>query len=253
MIEIMKIANQYNLIVIEDCAEAHGAKINNQYVGSFGNAATYSFFANKIMTTGEGGMVCTNDQTLATRVKFLCTHAMDPNQRYYHTEIGFNYRMSNLLAAVGCAQLERFDELVNGRRQLIEYYRLHLNNVCDLSVNPTFTNNVTLCPWLACVFLPNVLMNKRDVICKILLEQYYIDTRPFFHPMSSMPPYATCETVTKEGRGNATLGATRMHQIGFNIPTASDMNMEDQKYIVDSIKTVVEGIAKEMAVVEDVV
>jgi perosamine synthetase len=238
MVEIMKIAKEFNLIVVEDCAEAHGALCDGQPVGSFGSASTFSFFANKIMTTGEGGMVCTNDKVLATRIKFLCTHAMDPTRRYFHTEVGFNYRMSNLLAAVGCAQLARFDDLVSGRRELITFFREHLDGLCGLQINPKFADNVTLCPWLACVLLPDELMDKRDHICQVLLEKFKIDTRPFFHPMHSMPPYEQFETATENGRGHIPQGALRMHQLGFNIPTASNMANEDAQYIVDSIKTI---------------
>ena len=239
MVAIMAIASEYNLIVIEDCAEAHGAKCGGRLVGSFGQASTYSFFANKIMTTGEGGMVCTNDSKLAERLKFLSTHAMDPNQRYFHTEVGFNYRMSNLLCAIGCAQLERFSALVEGRQRLINYYKQEIDGICGgVLVNPTFADDVVLSPWLACIYLTDVLSSHRDEICKKLLLFYRIDTRPFFHPLHVMPPYSDCVTVTREGKNHVPVNSIRMHQLGFNIPTASDMSDENAKHIVTSIQAV---------------
>ena len=111
---ILDIARKYELIVIEDAAEAHGAKYKGRPVGSFGNCATFSFYGNKILTTGEGGMIVTNDKDLADRIRFLKDHAMDPNRRYWHPEVGYNYRITNLQAAIGCAQLERFNELLPG-------------------------------------------------------------------------------------------------------------------------------------------
>ena len=238
MIAIMAIAKEFQLIVLEDCAEAHGALCNGQVCGSFGNACTFSFFANKVMTTGEGGMVCTNDEELAIRLKFLCTHAMSPDQHFYHTEIGFNFRLSNLLAAVGCAQLERFDDLIQKRNVLIEQYQQGLNGHCNVRINPLFDDNVTLCPWLATLYLPDSMSAHRDEICAVLKQEYHIDTRPFFYPMSVMPPYRKYVTVTKEGRGRETVGAKRMSTLGFVIPTVPDMVKEDVAHVVNSIKSV---------------
>jgi perosamine synthetase len=238
MVSIMKIANEFQLIVLEDCAEAHGALCNGKLCGSFGHASTYSFFANKVMTTGEGGIVCTNDSDLATRLNFLCTHAMSTDVRYSQTEIGFNYRLSNLLAAVGCAQLERFDDLILKRKKIIEMYQEALNGFCGIRINPRFDDNVTLCPWLASLYLSDSMSFCRDEICKILKNDFKVDTRPFFYPMSIMPPYKRYETVTKDGRGKPTTGANRMATLGFVIPTIPDMPVSDVQYVVNAIKDI---------------
>ena len=238
MLSIMDIATEFDLIVVEDCAEAHGATCNGQLCGSFGQVCTFSFFANKVMTTGEGGIVCTNDAALATRLKFLCTHAMSPDVHFFHTEIGFNYRLSNLLAAIGCAQLERFDELIEKRALVIRNYQQGLDGHCQVQLNPSFDDNVTLCPWLASLYLSDAMAVHRDAICRVLKHEFLIDTRPFFYPMSSMPPYAKYVTATREGRGKATVGARRMASLGFVIPTIPDMLAVDLKYVVDSIKVV---------------
>src|SRR6266496_1099800 len=118
-----EIARSRHLVVIEDAAEAHGARCRGRVVGSIGDLGCFSFYGNKIMTTGEGGMVTTNDSALATHMRFLKNHAMEPQRRYWHSEVGFNYRMTNLQAAVGCAQVERFQELQRARAQVLGWYR----------------------------------------------------------------------------------------------------------------------------------
>jgi len=109
---VMKIAKKYNLYIIEDAAEAHGAEYKNKKVGSFGDISCFSFYANKIITTGEGGMLLTNDEKIYERAKILKDMAFIKKRRFLHYEIGYNYRMTNMQAAIGLAQLERIDEYV---------------------------------------------------------------------------------------------------------------------------------------------
>ena len=239
MVSIMRIAEEFNLTVVEDCAESHGALCDGKPVGSFGKLSTFSFFANKVMTTGEGGIVCVkDDKELAARVKYLCTHAQSPDRRFFHTEIGYNYRLSNLLAAVGCAQLERFDELISKRNNLIDFYKQELNGFCGIQINPSFADNITTCPWLASVYLPDMLSPQRDIICDLLKSEFRIDTRPFFFPMSCMPPYKNYVTASKKGRGEKTTNAVTVSKQGLNLPTAPDMSEEDMIYVVSSVKAV---------------
>jgi len=115
MDEIIKISNEYGLHVIEDAAEAHGAEYKGKKVGSLGKCGVFSFYGNKIITTGEGGMITTDDEKLYERAKFLRDHAMNKEKRYWHSEIGFNYRITNLQAALGLAQLERIEEFLDKR------------------------------------------------------------------------------------------------------------------------------------------
>ena len=129
---IMKIAKKYKLRVIEDCAEAHGAMFNEKKVGSFGDVGCFSFFGNKVITTGEGGMCVTNDTNLNERMRILRDHGMSKTKRYWHEVIGYNYRMTNLQAAIGLAQLERIEKIHNNRRE-------YENNYKDSLPNHTFT------------------------------------------------------------------------------------------------------------------
>ncbi len=112
MAALRLLAEQHDLLIVEDAAEAHGAQVGTQRTGALGHAAAFSFFANKVITTGEGGMVTTDDAALAARCRMLRDHAMPPERRYWHDEVGFNYRMTNLQAAVGVAQMARIDEFL---------------------------------------------------------------------------------------------------------------------------------------------
>ena len=115
---LLALAAEHRLEIVEDAAEAHGARYKGRRVGAIGRIGAFSFYGNKIITTGEGGTVVTNDPALAERAAFLRDHAMDPRRRYYHPEIGFNYRMTNIQAAIGCAQLEQADAILARRKAI---------------------------------------------------------------------------------------------------------------------------------------
>ena len=241
---IMDVANEFGLLVLEDAAEAHGALYKGRPVGSFGAAATFSFFANKIITTGEGGMVCTNDEALAARVRYLSRHAMSPTRRYFHTEVGFNYRMSNLLCAVGCAQVRRFRQIFSDREQVVAYYRARLDGECGIRVNPARSADVVLSPWLANVILPVALAPSRDRICAALRSEFQVDTRPFFVPMHRMPPYERCVTATRAGRGCAPEGSVRMWRAGFSMPSLATLRRDTCDRVVHAVRTLVQRYAR---------
>ena len=134
MDEIMKIAKKYNLLVIEDAAEAHASKFNNQTAGSFGDAASFSFFGNKIITCGEGGMITTNDEALYKKLKLLRGQAVSPEKKYWHIDVGYNYRMTNMQAAIGLAQLENIEWHIGERKRVAELYEKYLGGYKDYVV-----------------------------------------------------------------------------------------------------------------------
>src|SRR5687768_2465403 len=134
---INQIAAKHNLIVIEDAAEAHGALFKNRKVGSWGQCSTFSFYGNKNMTTGEGGMITTNDPGLYEKCKYLRDHAMSKEKRYWHTEIGYNYRMTNVQAALGCAQLSRIESFLEKRREIFNQYSEALSGSKKVRLNRT--------------------------------------------------------------------------------------------------------------------
>lgn len=206
MDSIMAIAKKYNLKVIEDCAEAHGAKYKGKVVGSFGDVSCYSFFGNKILTTGEGGMCVTNSEEVNDMMRVLRDHGMNKQKKYWHDIVGYNYRMTNLQAALGCAQLERIGELINQRNAVEQKYRSVLNEFSFIrwQENVSDREKVT---WLVSAWLPN---GGRDRLFEEL-KKNQIDVRPFFYPMSEMPlykPYVFSATNSQ-----------KISKLGFNLPT----------------------------------
>lgn len=128
MDEIKKIVEKHGLYIVEDAAEAHGAEYKDRKVGSMGDVGCFSFYGNKIITTGEGGMITTNNGKVYEKAKLLRNHAMDKNKKYWHIEIGYNYRMTNIQAALGLAQFERIDKLIEKKRQIFNWYKEFLGS-----------------------------------------------------------------------------------------------------------------------------
>lgn len=221
---INALAQEYNLFVIEDAAEAHGSSINNQKTGSWGICGTFSFYGNKNITSGEGGMITTNSDELNERLRFLRDHAMSKHKRYWHTEVGYNYRMTNLQAALGVAQLERADELILKRKEIFEWYKKYLNNFNGITLNKTYqwADNTF---WLICAELNGYNEEKRaDFMAK--LKDVGIDTRPYFYPMSMMPMYQKADNPVTYS----------IYQKGINLPTFFDLSEVEVKYICEKIK-----------------
>jgi perosamine synthetase len=185
MVEIAAIAAKHGLYVIEDCAEAHGAKVGGKFVGEYSHIASFSFFANKILTTGEGGICLTNDTILAQRLRTLRDHGMNPQRRYWHDEPGFNFRMTNLQASIGCAQIDRFDEILDIRRDVEARYRLKLARFADVVMPIEADPRSEPVAWFACALVPS---DKRAALIEAC-KQRDIDLRPFFNALSVMPAY----------------------------------------------------------------
>ncbi len=224
---IMEMARKRGIKVVEDCAEAHGAKYKGKTVGSIGDVGCFSFYGNKIVTTGEGGMTVTNDADLAAKMRFLKDHAMDPNRRYYHPEAGFNCRMTNIQAAMGCAQLERIEALQNKRAKILNWYREALSGVDWISLNPRMSWAEPV-NWLVCALLSDELAARRDEILAELRSNG-VDTRPFFVPVQEMPPYSRCRVVGTEG--DSTPVTKRLSQTGFNLPSSPRLIEKEIGYI----------------------
>lgn len=224
MVEINRIAERSNLWVLEDAAEAHGAKVNGRKVGSLARCATFSFFGNKIITTGEGGMVTTDDDSLAARIRLLRGQGMDPHRRYWFPEIGYNYRMTNIQAAIGLAQLETIDEALRFRSELAEWYNEGLANVQGL-VLPVVKPGMVASYWMYTILLSDGGQHERDKLMA-QLEVVGIETRPVFYPMHVLPPYKE-----EESYPNADLWSQR----GINLPTHQGLTREQVQYVCDSV------------------
>jgi len=225
---IIEIAKEYNLFVIEDCAEAHGAEYKGQKVGSIGHCGVFSFYGNKIITTGEGGMITTNHDQIYEKAKFLRDHAMSKEKRYWHTEIGYNYRMTNIQAALGLAQLERIEEIIDKKRKIFMWYKKFLNDLQGITLNPEkdWAKNVF---WMICLYNENFNEVKREEFMKKLREKG-IDSRPFFYPCSMMPMYR------KDGFMNPV--SYEVYKKGINLPSSYNLSKEDVEWICGEIKTI---------------
>jgi len=182
---IASIARKRKLFIIEDCAEAHGATFDNRKVGSFGDIGCFSFFANKVITTGEGGMCVTNSRTLAKKMMILRDHGMSLYKKYRHEVVGYNYRMTNLQAAIGVAQLERVEEILSNRQRLEDEYKKNLSGIDFIEFQRDDLVKRNKIVWLVSFLIKN---KKRDLYIQRLLKKG-IDVRPFFYPLSKMKLY----------------------------------------------------------------
>jgi perosamine synthetase len=185
---VRAISVQHRLPVVEDAAEAHGATYQGRQAGSMGTAGTFSFFGNKIVTTGEGGMVTLNDPQLAARIRLLRNHAATGDHRHWHSAVGFNYRMTNLQAAVGVAQMERIAEFLAGRATVAAWYSEEFVGLEGIVQRPEPTTGSRHVYWM----YPIILSPQLAIDCRALINQLRhdgIDTRPVFAPLYLMEPY----------------------------------------------------------------
>jgi perosamine synthetase len=182
MSEIMKIGEQYGLSVIEDAAEAHGATYYGKKVGSFGDVGTFSFYGNKIITTGEGGMCTTDNDELYEKMLVLRDHGMNKSNKYKYDVVGYNYRMTNPQAALGLAQLEEIADILSRRHRVGQWYEEELSGVRDITVRET-TSGIKPVVWLY-----TCLARNRDIALEKLAEAK-IETRPMFFPLHQMDIY----------------------------------------------------------------
>jgi perosamine synthetase len=227
---IMEIASRNNLYIVEDAAEAHGAEYKGRKVGSFGYISCFSFYGNKIITTGEGGMVLTNDDELAEKIRILRDHGMNPEKRYWHEVIGFNYRMTNLQAAIGVAQLSKIDKFIEKKRRIAKIYAEELSGIPGIILHPEmpWAKNVY---WLYSILIdPNKAKISRDELSK-RLEKEGIETRKFFYPLHEMPIYA------KYGVYSYPVATTISRQ-GLNLPSSTKLTEEDARFIAQKIKEI---------------
>jgi perosamine synthetase len=182
---IATFAARHGIAIVEDCAEAHGSRYAGRPVGSFGDIACFSFFANKIVTSGEGGMCLTNSAELAGTLRVLRDHGMTPGRSYWHERVGFNYRITNLQAAVGHAQLGRVGQTLMRNADIVEMYRIALGGIPGVHFPPDMDKIYTPVVWLASVLVP---AERRPALFEAAARAD-IELRPFFHSLSNLPPY----------------------------------------------------------------
>ena len=233
---ILSIAERHNLFVLEDAAESHGAEYHGNRVGSLGNAAIFSFYGNKIITTGEGGMVVTNDDRIAKRVIQLNNQAMDPDKRYWFNEIGFNYRMTNIEAAIGLAQLENINWHISKRKEVFTWYQEYLGQLDYLTFQQELENTQHI-DWMVSILVDSSVDIKRDNLMRELHNQN-IDTRPLFYPMHILPPYQQNENIEDYPVANDITAR------GINLPTWSGLTKHDVEYICSVLIKIINNAGK---------
>lgn len=230
---ILSLAEKYGLTIIEDAAEQHGQYYQNQPIGSFGKISIFSFYPNKHITTGEGGMILTNDEKLAERCRSIRNLCFLPHKRFMHEELGFNYRMSNLQAAVGLAQLEQLDKFVNKKRAIGEYYYENLKHVRSLQLpvpKTSFANNIY---WVfGLVISKDFKMNAEEAMKK--LADVGIGTRPFFFPMHMQPVFKKLGLFQNESYPVA----ESLAEQGLYIPSGLGITLNEQEEVVQKVKAI---------------
>jgi perosamine synthetase len=220
MDRLCEIARRHDLVVIEDCAESHGATCRGRMTGSFGAMACFSFYANKVITTGEGGMVTTNDDALAERLRLLRNLAFT-EPRFRHVEAGYNFRMTGYQAAMGLSQLRRIDEVIDGKRRLADRYGAELADVpgLQLPIEQPWARNVY---WMYAVVVQPEFGRTRDELAAHLRADG-IDTRTFFCPMDLQP----CLLDLPGFGGDPCPVADRLWETGLYLPSSTNLTDDD--------------------------
>lgn len=234
---IKEIAQDHDLYIIEDAAEAHGAEYKDKKTGGLSDIACFSFYANKIITTGEGGMVVTNDDVLAERAASLRNLAFSKERRFQHVDIGYNYRMTNIQAAIGLAQFERIEELIEKRRKNAKLYNSLLKDVAGLTlpVEKSYAKNVY---WMYALTVDEMKYGMgRDELMKKLAEKG-IETRAFFIPANKV------NALGDKGlfRGESYPVAERLGEEGLYLPSGSGLKEEDIDYVCGMIDEIKKGV-----------
>lgn len=232
---ILQVAERHGISVIEDAAEAIGSEYRGRKAGSFGQTSTFSFHGSKTLTTGEGGMLVTDDETTYRRCLFLRDHGRPPGDKmFWNTEVAYKYKMSSMQAALGLAQLERVEELVTRKREIFGWYRDALAGVAAVTLNsevPGVKNTY----WMVTVVLDPARGSDKSVLMQKLSERG-IDTRPFFHPLSSIPAYADLPHAKAAAERNTSAYAVSAH--GVNLPSGFNMTQAMVALVCEQLKEI---------------
>ena len=230
MEKIMEIAKKHNLHVIEDAAPAVGATVNGKKVGSFGTFGCFSFQGAKLLVTGEGGMLCTNDKELFDKAHNLNDHGRDPNIMFWINQIGYKYKMSNMQAAFGLAQLEKIDYLIKRKREVYEEYCKQLKDIKEIEIYGKQENKKSIF-WMTSILVKDECKVNRDEIMKQLDEKYDVDSRPVFPKVSKFPMYKEVNNKVSD----------YVSKRAINLPSSVILTKEEITRVCDGIKEIING------------
>lgn len=224
MNELVRIKKEHDVFLIEDCAEAIGSTYEKKHVGTFGDIATFSFYGNKTITTGEGGMVVTNDETLYSRAVHFKGQGLAKYREYWHDVVGYNYRMTNICAAIGFAQLEKINEILKKKRQIANWYKENLVDIQQIKYHEE-VGDISHSYWMFSILTNDP--TKRDTL-REHLKHNGIETRPLFYPVHTMPMYST--------KYERHIIAEKLGWRGINLPSWPGLSLQQIQYIVKSIR-----------------
>lgn len=227
--EIVEIANRYDIPLIEDAAEALGSKYAGRNLGQFGSMAVLSFNGNKIITTSGGGALLSNNEELISKARFLSTQARDIAPHYQHSQIGYNYRLSNVLAAIGRGQMEVIDQRVEKRRSHFEFYKEQLSTYEGIAFQEEPDSFFFSNRWLSCILINPSETGFSNEDLRLALEEENIESRPLWKPMHLQPVFSNCP-VFSSGCSD------RLFDMGLCLPSGSNMTDDDKVRIMEVIK-----------------
>jgi perosamine synthetase len=222
------LAVKHELLIIEDCAEALGSLYQGRPVGVFGDVATFSFFGNKTITTGEGGMVVFKDLKIAEYASVLRDHGMEKTRRYWHAHVGYNYRLTNIQAAIGVAQYERLAEFVSAKRKIAATYNNCISKINFLTI-PAERKDCVNSYWLYTFLVNEDAPFSRDNLIEYL-SLCGVESRPVFFPIHEMPPYESF------GNKSQLLVSSYISSSGISLPSASSLTNEEQLFVCNCIE-----------------
>ena len=230
---ILAVTQRYNVPVIEDAAEAVGATLQGRWAGTFGKVGVYSFNGNKILTTAGGGMFVSDDAALVERAHRLATQAREPAPHYEHKEVGFNYRLSNVLAGIGRGQLRWLPERIERRRALFAGYVRALGDLPGVTFMPELPGGCGT-RWLTCLLIDPARAGVDRERVRLALDAANIETRPLWKPLHLQPVFSGCEAI---GGGVA----ARLFDQGLCLPSGSSLTDEEQARVVATVRAVFEA------------
>ena len=237
--EIQKICAKYNVPILEDSAEALGATYDGKKCGSFGKVGVYSYNGNKIITTSGGGMLLSDDEAYIEKARFWSTQARDNAPWYEHTEIGYNYRMSNILAAIGRGQMLHLEERIDRRRAIYQKYKQELEKIPGVKLMPE-TPNCRSIQWLTAITVDKETTGKTFMDVINYLNDMNIESRPVWKPMHLQPYFKERDTkYFSHGEGVNGSVSDRLFNTGICLPSASAMTDSEQEYVIEIIKEAV--------------
>ena len=231
---IIEISSKYRIPIIEDASEAHGVLYKNDYAGSFGLISTFSFYANKTLTTGEGGMLCTDDESIANKLRKIRNLSFIPEKRFYHEEIGWNYRLSSLQAALGNSQLSRMNKLVQHKKEIAHIYNGYFKKFSNIHTTPAVTDNGENSYWVYPILLKSGFPSASEL--RLMMEQVGVDTRPLFYPLHKQPLLRKFGHEKQRELPNS----LEAHNNGFYLPSGTGMPLTIAEEVINRIQPIFE-------------